>query len=133
MRQVFKNKDDSTARLHLVCSDLEHDYDAIPLDLQKTVASGGVSQILEVQRQLGQVTHAHGAHAEQPCLYGHLRYLQAAMPEPSEQDQPVCAVSQVTDQCVSQRLCSAADAAGGCVTSLMGTSNNPSHSKRYFI
>jgi hypothetical protein len=47
VRQVFKNQDSSTGRLHLVCSDLTCDYDAIPLDLQKTVASGGVSQILE--------------------------------------------------------------------------------------
>jgi DDE superfamily endonuclease len=29
VRQVFKNKDDSTATLHLVCSDLTCDYDAI--------------------------------------------------------------------------------------------------------
>ena len=27
-RQVFKNRDDSTGILHLVCSDLEYDYDA---------------------------------------------------------------------------------------------------------
>ena len=82
VRQVFKNKDDSTGVLHLVCSDLTCDYDAISLDLQKTVASGGVSQILEVQCESGQVAHANRAHPKQPCFYGHLRHVQAGMPEP---------------------------------------------------
>ena len=35
VRQVFKNKDDSTGILHLVCSDLTCDYDAITTTYQK--------------------------------------------------------------------------------------------------
>ena len=34
-RQVFKNKDDSTGVLHLVCSDLDADYDAITTTYKK--------------------------------------------------------------------------------------------------
>ena len=58
-------------------------------DLQKTVASGGVSQILEVQCQPGQVPHANGAIPKQSCLYGHLRHLQARMLEHYQQAQPL--------------------------------------------
>ena len=36
VRQVFTNKDGSTGILHLVCSDITCDYEAIPLELQKT-------------------------------------------------------------------------------------------------
>ena len=35
VRQVFKNKDDSTGILHLVCSDLTCDYDAITTTYKK--------------------------------------------------------------------------------------------------
>lgn len=35
VRQVFKNKDDSTGLLHLVCSDLTCDYDAITTSYKK--------------------------------------------------------------------------------------------------
>ena len=35
VRQVFKNKDDSTGVLHLVCSDLTCDYDAITTSYKK--------------------------------------------------------------------------------------------------
>lgn len=35
VRQVFKNKDDSTGILHLVCSDLTCDYDAITTTYEK--------------------------------------------------------------------------------------------------
>ena len=35
IRQVFKNKDDSTGILHLVCSDLTCDYDAITTTYKK--------------------------------------------------------------------------------------------------
>jgi hypothetical protein len=50
-------------------------------DLQKTVASGGVSQILEVQRQPCKVTHANAENPKQPCFPGDLRRLQAGMPQ----------------------------------------------------
>ena len=36
VRQVFTNKDGSTGTMYLVCSDITCDYDAIPLELQKT-------------------------------------------------------------------------------------------------
>lgn len=49
VRQVFKNQDRSTGALRLVCSDVTCDYDAIITTYKKRVASGGVSQILEVQ------------------------------------------------------------------------------------
>ena len=81
VRQVFKNKDASTGILHLVCSDLTCDYDAIPLDLQKTVASGGVSQILEVQCRHGQVANADFENPKQPRLHGNLCRLQTRMLE----------------------------------------------------
>ena len=35
VRQVFKNKDDSTGILHLVCSDLKCDYDAMTTTYKK--------------------------------------------------------------------------------------------------
>ena len=76
VRQVFKNQDSSTGTLHLVCSDLTCDYDAIPHDLQKTVASGGVSQILEVQRRHGQIANADVENPKQPRLHGDLCRIQ---------------------------------------------------------
>jgi hypothetical protein len=81
VRQVFTNKDGSTGRLHLVCSDLTCDYDTIATSYKKTVASGGVSQILEVQRWPGQVTDANPQNPRQPRIHGHLRRVQAPMPE----------------------------------------------------
>ena len=49
VRQVFKNKDGSTGILHLVCSDLTCNHDVITTTYKKRVASGGVSQISEIQ------------------------------------------------------------------------------------
>lgn len=72
VRQVFKNKDDSTGILHLVCSDLTGDYDVITTTYKKTVASGGISQILEVQCQSGQVSYQDAANPRQPRLHCHL-------------------------------------------------------------
>ena len=80
VRQVFKNRDDSTGILHLVCSDLTCDYDAIPLELQKTVAGESISKTLEVQCQPGQVpraNRANRANPKQPRLHGDLRHVQA--------------------------------------------------------
>ena len=104
VRQVFKNKDGSTGVLHLVCSDLTCDYDAITTSYKKRVASGGVSQIPEVQCQPGQVTDANGSKPKQPCVHGHLRRVQARMPEHQKQDQPLRTEAQTSHQRFAHRL-----------------------------
>ena len=104
VRQAFKNQERSTGRLHLVCSDLTCDYDAIPLDLQKMVASGGVTQILEVQRRHGQVANANVENAKQPRLHGHLCRFQTRMLERQKQDKPFCFTVQASHQCHPQRF-----------------------------
>jgi hypothetical protein len=80
VRQVFTNKDGSTAILHLASSDLTRGYDDLTTTCKKTVASGGISQIFEVQRQPGQVADANAANPKQPWLSVDLRRLQARMP-----------------------------------------------------
>ena len=42
---------------------------------------GYAKEVLEVQCQLGQVSYPNGAIPKQPRLHGHLRRLQARMPE----------------------------------------------------
>jgi hypothetical protein len=118
LRQVFTNKDGSTGRLHLVCSDLTCELRRHRHDLQKTVASGGVSQILEVQRQPGKVAHANTENPKQPCFSVDLRGLQAGMPEPQEKAQPLRPVSQAAHQRVAVSLRRTASTSGGCVTSV---------------
>ena len=55
----------------------------------KTVASGGVPQIPQVQRRYGQVTHPDLANPKQPCLHGHRCHLQTRMPQHQGQAQPL--------------------------------------------
>ncbi|MBG6076303.1 hypothetical protein IWX85_002133 [Polaromonas sp. CG_9.11] len=105
VRQVFKNKDGSTGILHLACSDLTCDYNAIPLELQKTVASGGVSQIPEVQCQPGKVTNSNGENPKQPCVHGDLCRVQARMSEHQKQDQSLRPEAQTPHQRFAHRLC----------------------------
>ena len=117
-RQVFTNKDGSTGILHLACSDLTCDYDAMTTGYKKRVASGGVSQILEVQRRPGQVTDANRSKSKQPCVHGHLRRVQAPVPEHQNQDQPVCPEAQASHQRLAQCLCGTSTMASGCVRSV---------------
>ena len=105
VRQVFKNKDASTGVLHLVCSDLTCDHDTNHHELQKTVASGGVSQIPEVQCQPGQVTDANGSKPKQPRFHGDLRRVQTRMPEHQKQDQSLCLEAKTPHQRFAHRLC----------------------------
>ena len=88
VRQVFTNKDSSTGTLHLACSDITCDYDAAPLELQETVASGGVSQEPEIKRRSGQFTDTDAAHTKQPHLHVDLRGFQARMFEHQDPAQP---------------------------------------------
>lgn len=104
VRQVFKNKDGSTGILPLVCSDLTCEYDTITTSYKKGVASGGVSQIPEVPCQPGQVTNANGENPKQPCVHGHLRSVQARMPEHQKQDQPLRPEAQTPHQRLALRL-----------------------------
>ena len=104
VRQVFKNQDNSTGRLHLVCSDLTCDYDVITTTYKKRVASGGVSQILEVQCRHGQVANADVEDPKQPRLHGDLCGLQTRMFERQKQDQSLCAEVQTSYQCHPKRL-----------------------------
>jgi hypothetical protein len=80
-RQVFKNKDDSTGTLHLVCSDLTCRYDELTTTYKKRWQVAGVSQIFKVQREFGQVPNTHGKDAEQSCVHVDLRGVQARVPE----------------------------------------------------
>ena len=104
VRQVFTNKDGSTGILHLASGMQRHHVQLRRYyhELQKTVASWGLSQEPEIQRRSGEVPNTNAAHAKQPHLHGHLRGLQARMLEPQNQAQPHGTARQVADQCDTQ-------------------------------
>src|ERR1039457_3194512 len=79
----------------------------------------GVSQILEVQRQPGQVAHPDAANPKQPCLSVDLRGLQAGMPQPQEQTEPLRPLPQAAHQRFPISLRPASANAGCRVTSVI--------------
>ena len=62
--------------------------------------------------------HENGTSPKQSCLHGHLRCIQARVPEHHQQAQSLCALSQATHQRFTHRLRSASVVEGGCVTSV---------------
>ena len=66
--------------------------------------SGGVSQIFEVQRQLGQVTNTNNQDTKQSRVHVNLFGVQTGVPEHQTQTQPFLHVSKTADQCHSERL-----------------------------
>ena len=77
LRQVFKNKDDSTGVLHLACSDLTCDYDAVTTTYKKRWQVEVFHKSLKSNANLAKSPHANAAHPKQPCFQGHLRHVQA--------------------------------------------------------
>ncbi len=127
VHQVFTNKDVSTGTLHLVCSDLMCDYDAITTTYKHRIASGGVSQILDVQCGNGQVANTSRAIPKQLRFHDDLCRLQTRMLERERQDQLLCFKVQTSHQCHPQRLRPASAVQGGCATSVKKVTHQVCH------
>ena len=119
VRQVFKNKDDSTGILHLVCSNLTCDYDFVTTTYKKrwqvemfhkslkSNASLAKSPTRTVRVQSNHVFMAIYAAFKLECL------------SITNKLSPFALCRQATHQRFTHRLCPASAAQGGCVTSVI--------------
>ena len=90
VKQVFKNEEDgSEGVLYLVSSDVTLAYEQLTTIYQR-LEGGGVSQIVEVERLIGQVPDQDDKDPEQPHLRLDLGVREARAAEDSNVDEPLC-------------------------------------------